>query len=152
MTAVDDAARQAVVTALVRLAASPHCDDRADAGRGLASFADVPAARPVLLELVLDPADTFVTQETAEALFRRGDAAAFAIMSAAVVAAGDEQADHLHAALLAVQGVYERERDAAVKTCRELAQDPAQPAEVRDGAAALVADLTALRPSLSVPN
>lgn len=66
--------------------------------------------------------------------------------------AADEQADHLHAALQSVQGVFERERDAAVQICRELAQDPAQPVEVRDGAAALVADLTALRPSLSVLN
>ena len=140
------------MTALVRLAASPHYDDRADAGRALASFADVPAARPVLLELVLDPADTFVTQETAEALFRRGDAVGLAIVSAAVASADDEQADHLHAALHAVLGMFERERDAAVQTCRELAQDPAQPVEVRDGAAALVADLTVLRPSLSVPN
>lgn len=83
MTAVDDDARKAVVTALVGLAASPHYQDRADAGRGLAGFAYVPAARPVLLELALDPANTFVTQETAEALFRRGDAEGFAVMSAA---------------------------------------------------------------------
>ncbi|MDX8142279.1 hypothetical protein SK854_09160 [Lentzea sp. BCCO 10_0061] len=152
MTATDDDARQAAVTALVRLAASPHHRDRADAGRGLASLADVSAARPVLLKLVLDPADTFVTQETAEALFRRGDALGFAVVSAAVTAADDEQADHLDAALHAVLGVFERERDAAVRIFRELTQDPAQPAEVRDGAASLVADLTALRPSLSVLN
>jgi hypothetical protein len=44
MTAMDEDARKAVVTALVRLAASPHYQDRADAGRSLASFADVPAA------------------------------------------------------------------------------------------------------------
>ncbi|SFR05167.1 hypothetical protein SAMN04488564_102709 [Lentzea waywayandensis] len=98
----------------------------------------------MLLELVLDPADTFVTQETAEALFRRGDAVAFAIMSAAVTAADDEQADHVYAALGTALVVFERERNAAVKICRELAQDPAQPVEVRDGAASLVADLEAI--------
>ena len=48
--AMSDEARQAVVAALIKLAASPDYHDRADAGRSLASFAEInPILRPALV-------------------------------------------------------------------------------------------------------
>lgn len=145
---MDDDARQAAVTALVRLADSPHFQDRADAGRSLASFVDVPLARQVLLELVLDTGDTFVIEETTEALLRRGSAEGLAIVCVGAATAEGEQADHLYGALCSTLGVFERDRDAAVATCHDLMDDPAQDDQTRDGAAALVAALTELHPAL----
>jgi hypothetical protein len=66
---VSNEARRAVVAALIELAGSPDYRDRADAGRGLASFAEMPEARGPLLELALDDRDTFVTRVTAEPCF-----------------------------------------------------------------------------------
>ncbi|WP_199856867.1 hypothetical protein [Nocardia suismassiliense] len=66
-------ARAAVVAALIELARSADVRDRADAGYGLAAFAEMPDARAVLASLVLDAEDTFVTLVTAEALLRRKD-------------------------------------------------------------------------------
>ncbi len=94
------------MTALIGLARSPHWRDRADAGHGLVRFAEVRAAREVLLELVLDAADTAVTDATAEALLRRGDAAGLAVVCAATAAADDEQRDHLFSVLSDVVGVF----------------------------------------------
>ena len=145
---MDDDARQAAVTALIRLAGSPHHQDRADAGRSLASFTDVPSARRTLLELVLDPADTFVISETTEALLRRGSAEALAIVCVAAATAEDEEADHLYGALCSTLGVFERDRDAAVATCHDLMNDPARDERTRAGAAALVAELIEFRPAL----
>ncbi|MFE1413429.1 hypothetical protein ACFW6F_21910 [Streptomyces sp. NPDC058746] len=70
---VDKGLRHAVVTALGELGRSHDYRDRADAGHGLAGLADVPEAFGLLLELVLDPRDTFVTRRTTEALVRRKD-------------------------------------------------------------------------------
>ncbi|GIE92468.1 Resolvase, N terminal domain [Actinoplanes regularis] len=71
---MSDEARRAVVATLIGLAGSPNYRDRADAGRSLAIFAEVPEAGKALLNLVLDAGDTFVTRETATALLRRQDA------------------------------------------------------------------------------
>ncbi|GLY54770.1 hypothetical protein [Lentzea sp. NBRC 102530] len=145
---MDDDARQAVVTALLRLAASSDHRDRADAGRGLASFAEVPAARRKLLELLLDTADTFVTDETTEALVRRGDAEALAIVCAGAAQAGHDHVDHLYGTLCSTLVVYESERDAAVAICQTFLDDPARDEQTRTGAAAVIAALTELRPVL----
>ncbi|UMP07230.1 hypothetical protein [Amycolatopsis sp. EV170708-02-1] len=80
-------ARRAVVAALIKLAGSPGYRDRADAGRSLANFAEMPEAREPLLELVLDAGDTFVTRATAEALLRRQDSAGLAVVASALAAA-----------------------------------------------------------------
>src|SRR5690349_16008675 len=102
-------ARQAAVTALIELARSPRWHDRADAGHGLASFTDVPAAREALLDLVLDAGDSYVTRATAAALFRKGDTGSLAVVSAATATAVDaEQLDHVYDALCEVLGVFER--------------------------------------------
>ncbi|MGI5505185.1 hypothetical protein [Lentzea sp. CA-135723] len=145
---MDVDARQAVVTALLRLAVSSDCQDRADAGRGLASFTDVPAARRKLLDLVLDAADTSVTDETTEALVRRGDAETLAIVCAGAARAGDDHVDHLYTTLCSTLVVYESERDAAVATCQALVDDPTRDEDTRSGAAAVIAALTELRPVL----
>ena len=65
----------------MELAASRDYRDRADAGRAMASFADVPEARGPLVRLVLDRDDTFVTRATAEALLRRRDSAGVAAVA-----------------------------------------------------------------------
>lgn len=145
---MDVDARQAVVTALVSLAASPHYLDRAAAGRCLASFADVPAARDALLPLVLDTADTFVTLATTEALLRRGDAVGLTIVCAGASVAENERLDWIYTAVQSVLGVFERDRDDAVRICRGLADDPAQEVPVRSGATRLIARLTDLQPVL----
>ncbi|MFJ4984368.1 hypothetical protein ACIP9H_11295 [Streptomyces sp. NPDC088732] len=46
---------------------------RAAAGRRLAGMTDQEEIRPLLLQLMMDPRDTGVTQETAEALLERKD-------------------------------------------------------------------------------
>ncbi len=141
-----DDARLAAVAALIELARSPHFQDRADAGHGLVCFADVPAAREALLALVLDAGDTYVTRTTAEALLRRGEATSLAVLSAGAATADAEQLDQFYSALSDVHGVFERDRDAAVATCRTFANDPDE--QVRSGATALVDALGALRPTL----
>ncbi|ANZ42881.1 hypothetical protein BBK82_19885 [Lentzea guizhouensis] len=98
--------------------------------------------------LVLDAEDTAVTDVTAKALLRRGDATGLAVVCAATAGAEGEQHDHLYAALWDVLGVFERDRDAALATCRALADDPAQDDRVRSGAAAVGADLAAFQPVL----
>ncbi|MET9229190.1 hypothetical protein [Lentzea sp. NPDC003310] len=77
----------------------------------------MPAARPVLLGLVLDNGDTFVVQETAEALLRRGYAEGLSLVCAAFASADTDQSDHLHAALDATVGVFQRDRDEAPTVC-----------------------------------
>ncbi|WP_439658994.1 hypothetical protein ACSHWB_42545 [Lentzea sp. HUAS TT2] len=138
-------ARQAAVAALITLAAGSDCQDRADAGRALASFVDLPEARPVLLGLALDPENTLVVQETAEALFRSTDAEALAIACAAAAAADYSQIDHVHDAFHTAVGPFTQVRATYLARCQELANDSARPADVRAGAATLVASLNEMR-------
>ena len=135
--------------ALVRLTRGSHYQDRADAGRCLACFTDVAGVREVLLELLLDSADTFVTSATTEARLRRGDTAGLAIVCAGVSLAQNQQLDYIHGALHSVLGVFERDRDTALMTCRGLLNDPAQDADVRSGAEQFVAALTDLQPMIT---
>ncbi|MGW0931227.1 hypothetical protein [Streptomyces sp. NPDC002644] len=62
--------RRAVVVTLGELGRSDDWRDRADAGHGLAGLAEMQEAVEPLLQLVLDPGDTFVTRRTAEGLLR----------------------------------------------------------------------------------
>ena len=117
-------ARRAVVTALCELAAGPNYRDRADAGRALASFTDVPEATEPSLDLVLDADDTPVTYATVEALLRRHDAAGLAVVAAALNAADQSQIDWIGDAVIDVFGVSSRDRDTALRQCRELADSP----------------------------
>jgi hypothetical protein len=137
------------VAALIQLADSPDYHDRAAAGRCLVNFVDDHATRAVLLSLVLDAENTFVTVETAEALLRRNDAASLAIVSAASAVAEYELADWLYGAVHSVLSVFERDRDDALRICRTIVDDPGQDDRVRTGAGRLVTALTDLRPVLT---
>ncbi|RZS34695.1 hypothetical protein EV193_10843 [Herbihabitans rhizosphaerae] len=139
-------ARHDAVAALVRLADSPHVPDRADAGRALSSFAEMAEAREPLLTLVLDAHDTFVTEETTEALLRRHDKAGLTVVAAAIGTADENTLDHLHDAVTAVLSIYSRDRDAALRVCQELRDDTDE--RVRSGADQLIADLTEITPVL----
>ncbi len=138
--------RRAAVAALIGLAGSPDHRDRADAGRGLASFAEMPEAREPLLGLVLDAGDTFVTRMTAQALLRRQDSAGLAVVASALATADLDQVDWIHTAVLDVFGVIDRERDAAVRKCEALERDADE--RTRHGASQLTAVLTEITPLL----
>jgi len=117
---VDRDRRLAVVAALVELATSDAWLDRADAGRALASFAELPESREPLLRLVLDAEDTFVTRVTAEALLRRNDRAGIAIVAEALAAADFQHGTYIHEAVEAVFLVFASERDQAMAICEAL--------------------------------
>lgn len=116
-------ARRAAVAALIRLTGGTDHHDRADAGRGLATFAEMPEAKEPLVGLVLDADDTFITRATAEALLRRQDSVGLAVVATALTQADPNHADWIHAAVLEVFGVFSRDRDAAVRECEALARD-----------------------------
>ncbi|MEV0562919.1 hypothetical protein [Dactylosporangium sp. NPDC050588] len=143
---MDDEARRAVVAALVRLAESPDYRDRADAGRAMASFADLPETRKPLHRLLLDPGDTYVTLVTATALLRRMDAAGLTAVAAARAGAGDSHANWLGTAVHHVFDIYADERDAAVRQCDAMVEGAGP--RVRRGAARLRDTLTSIDPVL----
>ncbi len=143
---MDERRRHLAAGALISLATSDDYRDRADAGRALASFAEGSEARASLVRLVLDPDDTFVTRETAEALLRRQDAAGFAIVAEALASADFQHGTYIHDAVRAVFMVFASERDRAIETCGVLELD-ANP-RVRQGAAGLRATLADIDPVL----
>ncbi len=117
MASMDNETRRAVVAALSLLAGSAHYRDRADAGQAMASFVDMPETRHPLQRLLLDAADTFVTQMTAEALLRREDPEGLAAVARAVANADADHADYIYTAVDNVFTVYASQRDAAVRMC-----------------------------------
>jgi hypothetical protein len=139
-------ARRAAVAVLVRLAESPDYHDRADAGRSLASFAEMPEVRGPLLDLVLDAGDTFVTRATAMALLQRHDSAGLAVVASALAAADPSTADWIYSTVCDVFMVFSRDRDAAARECEVLARDPDE--QVRCGAVQLTAMLAEINPIL----
>jgi hypothetical protein len=139
-------ARRAAVAALTRLAGSTNYRDRADAGRGLATFAEMPEAREPLLDLVLDAGDTFITRATAETLLRRHDSAGLEVVATALAAADPNHADWIHTAVLDVFGVFSRDRDTAVRECEALALDSDE--QTRCGLDRLTAMLVRINPIL----
>jgi hypothetical protein len=90
---MDSDRRHAAVVALVELGRSQRYRDRADAGHGLAGFAEEREARRPLLELVLDRGATFVTRVTAEAVLRGRDRIGLAIVASALVVADWSHSD-----------------------------------------------------------
>ncbi|KAA8887157.1 hypothetical protein F3087_19835 [Nocardia colli] len=139
-------ARRAAVVALTELARSTDVRDRADAGHGLAAFAEMTDARAILASLVLDEDDTFVTAVTAEALLRRKDAAGLSIVAAAFAVADATQSEWIGTALQDVYGVFAAERDAAVRICTTLTRDPDP--RIRSGATDLITELNRIEPIL----
>ncbi|MEU3563687.1 hypothetical protein [Kitasatospora sp. NPDC006786] len=118
-----DRRRHAAVMALGALGRSHDYRDRADAGHGLAGFAEMREALGPLIELVLDPGDTFVTRVTAEALFRRKDRVGLAIVASALAAADSNHSDWIHTAIVDVFGIFSDDRDKALELCEELSRD-----------------------------
>jgi hypothetical protein len=138
--------RLSVVAALTALASSHDYRDRADAGHALSSFADAPGTRTMLLELVLDDRDTFVTVATTEALLRRKDPVGLAIVAEALAASDFQHNSRIQAAVLEVFGIYASDRDAAARMCESLATDRSE--QVRSGAGSLLRMLDEINPVL----
>ncbi|MFF4289496.1 hypothetical protein ACFY0R_29960 [Streptomyces sp. NPDC001633] len=115
--------RHAAVLALGELGRSHDYRDRADAGHGLAAFAELQEARGPLLELVLDPGDTYVTRRTAEALLQRKDRVGLTIVASALAVANSHHSDWIHTAIVDVFGVFSDDRDEALRLCEEMARD-----------------------------
>lgn len=112
-----------MVFALGELGRSHDYRDRADAGHGLAGFAEMQEACGLLLELVLDPDDTFVTRVTAEAVLRRRDRFGLTIVAIALAVTDSNHSDWIHTAVLDVFGVFSEDRDSALQLCEEMLQD-----------------------------
>ncbi|MEU3723857.1 hypothetical protein [Streptomyces sp. NPDC031705] len=120
---MDRELRRAAVVALGELGRSRDYRDRADAGHGLAGFAEMQDAHGSLLELVLDAGDTFVTRVTAEALLRRKDRAGLMTVSSALAVADPNQGDWIRTSVIDVFSIFSQDRDEAIRLCEELSQD-----------------------------
>ena len=143
---MDNKARRASVIALIDLAGGDDYRDRADAGRGLAAFAEMNEARETLVRLILDADDTFVTRVTTEALLRRKDLVGLTIVAAALAVADSNRGDWINIAVADVLAVFSRDRDDALRRCETLALDPDE--RVRRGADELVGMLIEIEPAL----
>ncbi|BAJ33223.1 MULTISPECIES: hypothetical protein [Kitasatospora] len=120
---MDQEARHAAARALTALARSHDYRDRADAGHGLAAFAELPDAAETLRALVLDPDDTFVTLRTTAALLRRGDGTGVAVVAAALPDADWSHQEWIHAGATDALGLFADDLNAAVRHCAELPPD-----------------------------
>lgn len=76
-----------------------------------------------MLELVLDPGDTFVTRVTAEAVLRRKDRIGLAVVASALAVADSHHSDWIHTAILDVFSIFSKDRDDAMKLCEEMMRD-----------------------------
>ncbi|MGW6559107.1 hypothetical protein [Streptomyces hydrogenans] len=128
------------------LARSEDWRDRADAGHGLAAFAETPEAVEPLLALVLDPGDTYVTRRTAESLLRRKDRAGLTIVASALAVAQDNHADWIHTAVVDVFGIFADDLGEAVRLTEELSTTP--DTRTARGARRLHSTLTTIDPVL----
>ncbi|MFD8735870.1 hypothetical protein ACFV06_13190 [Streptomyces sp. NPDC059618] len=117
---MDSDLRRAVVAKLGELGRSNDWRDRADAGHSLAGFAEMPDAAELLLGLVLDSGDTFVTRRTAESLLRRKDRAGLTIVASALAVANDNHADYIHTAIVDVFSISSDDLDEALRICDAL--------------------------------
>ncbi|GAA4833999.1 hypothetical protein [Kitasatospora terrestris] len=142
----DTELRLAAAAALRALGRSASYQDRADAGRGLAALAELPEAQQPLLDLVLDPDDTYVTRVTVRALLRRNDRAGLTIVASALAVADDNHADWIHTAVHDVLSIFATDRDDALRLCERIAQGDDD--RVARGAGALRAILADIDPVL----
>ncbi|WP_326573291.1 hypothetical protein OIE69_19725 [Actinacidiphila glaucinigra] len=116
---------------------SPSLAVRAVVGPRLAAHAGIASAAAVLERLLLDPEDTFVTRQTAEALLKQRSLSAVRLVARALAHADDTYGDWL---LTAVYDVISPPGEALreISTmCAALADDPDR--DVRRGAAELAA-------------
>ncbi|MFE6082721.1 hypothetical protein [Streptomyces virginiae] len=137
-------ARRAAVRALDALARSDEWRDRADAGHGLAAFAEMPEAVGPLLRLVAG--DTLVTRRTVQSLLRRMDGAGLSVVASAMAVADARHGDWIHTAVLDVFGIHATDRDEALRVCEGLTRDA--DARVAEGARRLAEDLARIDPVL----
>ncbi|MEU0566383.1 HEAT repeat domain-containing protein [Nonomuraea sp. NPDC005983] len=114
-----------LITSAIHEADSPLWTVRATAGRRLAKEAQAPEVREVLHRLLLDPDDTGVIHETAEALMQRGDAHGLRVVLTALARTQDlETADHLWAEISGdPRWSAENGADQLVEQLRELTSD-----------------------------
>ncbi|MFE1348322.1 hypothetical protein [Streptomyces sp. NPDC058757] len=143
---MDGDLRRAAVVSLAALGRSDDWHDRADAGHSLAGFAETQEAVGPLLELVLDPGDTYVTLRTAEGLLRRKDRAGLAIVASALAVADDNHADWIHTAVVNAFGIFAEDLDEALRLCEEMSDDADD--RVARGARRLRASLAGIDPVL----
>ncbi|MER5382963.1 hypothetical protein ABT040_22215 [Streptomyces sp. NPDC002688] len=129
------------LSAAIQKADSPAWADRAAAGRQLAVSDRIEDLADVIHRLLLDPQDTAVIQETAEALLERKDTIGLRhVLLACSRATTDDAVDHLGAALdcdpewMTTEGA-----DRLIKQLNELATD--EDAGVRDEARQILARL-----------
>ena len=115
--------RHAVVVVLGELGRSHDYRDRADAGHGLAGFAEMQEALGPLLALVLDAGDTFVTRVTTKALLRRQDRIGLAVVASALAVADSNHSDWIHTAVHDVFSIFSEDRDNALQLCEEMLRD-----------------------------
>jgi hypothetical protein len=138
--------RAAVTSSLIRLASSSDYRDRADAGLGLSRFLDQSAAVDVIVSLVLDRGDTWVTLQVARALLGREDSAGLSTLAMATSSADENHMDYIAHAVHEILGIYSRVLDQAATTCAELAVVDDQ--RVRRGAAVLATIIGGINPVL----
>ncbi|MEW2259832.1 hypothetical protein [Streptomyces sp. NPDC047869] len=133
---------QDLSTAIMK-AESPTWSLRAAAGRQLAASIRIDEVADVLLRLLLDPQDTGVTQDTADALLARKDTIGLRhVLLARSFAASFDTADQISAALDADPDWLTTEgADRLIKQLRELTTD--DDPGVRDEAERI---LTRIRP------
>jgi hypothetical protein len=141
--------RDASVAALCALGRSREYQDRADAGRSLAAFAESREAARMLQELILDSEDTYVTRVTAEAVLRRKDRAGMLVVISAMVGADSNHEDWVNSAIVDAFGVFSRDRDAALRICREIAYESDDVISL--GARQMVDILNEIEPVLEFP-
>lgn len=114
-----------MMTAL-RNAESESWSCRAAAGRQLAAIAGQEEVAPVLERLLLDPHDTGVTQETAQALLQRRDLVGLRFVLAALSRAEEWwTADQLDGEVFSYQGwmIADGQRDQFVRQLEALTAD-----------------------------
>ncbi|MGN5635115.1 HEAT repeat domain-containing protein [Streptomyces sp. AC154] len=97
---------------------------RAAAGRRLAADAEVPEVAVLLGRLLLDPYDTFVTRETAEALLLRGDATGLRLVLAALARADAQTGDQIQSAIVNVCEQSREDIEHLAELAATLVSDP----------------------------
>lgn len=139
--------RRDAAHALIALASSNDYQDRADAGRGLAAFADLAVSHDALVALVLDPHNTFVTLQTARALLQTKDPRAFEILATAIAVSVDGTLDYIADAVRGVLGIYATELSTAKQIYARLEEHPDD--RTRTGAKIVSSILGPMQPVLT---
>jgi hypothetical protein len=92
----------------VAVALADHEDSRvrAEAGIALAASPDLAQIGDVLVRLLLDPSDTFVTSEIAEALISRVDGGALRLLCVALSRANEQQINWIYDRVIYQESIF----------------------------------------------